>query len=88
MRKRKVLIGVILAITMIFLVGVSAKAKTKKEATKTETTKSEAACCDAMVMPVSSSCCSQENACENSDEKKDCCQIEKIIAEKKTEINK
>lgn len=82
------LIGVILAVTMIFLAGVSAKAKTKKEATKTETTKSETACCDAMATSVLSICCSQESACENIDVKKDCCQLEKIIAEKKTEINK
>ena len=75
--------------------------KTKKEAPKTETKKNEASCCSASANASAKSCCSQQttataagtkSCCSQKtavtakqDEKSSCCQVEKVIADKKTE---
>ena len=92
MSMRKVFLGVVSVVAMVFLVGVSAEdTKTKKEAPKTEalkteTTKSVAPCCNAT--SGEKTCCGQECTSAMDIGKKDCCRIEQIIAEKKAEIKK
>ena len=45
-------------------------------------------CCNATAQAEAKPCCSQQSANVKSNEKKECCQVEKIIAEKKTEVKK
>ena len=60
----------------------TAKVATCCSAPSTETAK-VATCCSAPSTETATA--NQETACSKSDEKKDCCQVEKMIAEKKTE---
>ena len=89
---KNVFLGLLLVAAMSISLGVNAQdTKTKKDApkaetTKTETTKSEATCCSATTKVAT--CCSMQGADAKSDEKKDCCQIEKKISDKKTEAKK
>jgi len=84
---KNVFLGLLLVAAMSISSGVNAQdTKTKKEAPKAEAKKTEATCCSASTKVAT--CCSLQSADTKCDEKKDCCQIEKKISDKKTEAKK